>query len=575
MSNIITCVVFNVVGIGASYFLSLLSGHQKKQVNWGSCVFWGSWVGLLLTYSLWLMVPDKLNVACYITFAIGLVGCVFCFKENELKSFLKSEYFVAFLIIIPFLFIVSYLPRHCDEFSHWVSLPQIFYGQNSLIPQEHWHTGNYTPLWTLQATFFQFFSPKGFDASLIYAVRINLFLSFFFFIKEKFDLTFLKASCLVLGVLIIFFVTKSAQNLLIELPLCLLLSSTPFLTGEMEKNNSRQNLIFFCIALLCLYMLKKPLIAMVPAAFYILWIKGYKKQLGGFILLFGVVYLSWKLKTAHMSEPWQWQHTFKIEGLWSDQAIAVYKILMEKVVGDSVRGLLFVLSMGIMYRRKKEVFFFYLIFSLFYLLGLVATYVYAFGNYYEEAINASYIRYVKIVFVPAYVYALYILLSVSPRLTQWDNALMKRPLPRYTFSFVVPLLFVCFFYPSLYGSHTSVELLYDQLKNQADVKDKKILFINQEAGIEKLNAFRYYAYEETRNIDGGSYRPVADKEGWNIVEKNKFMDQLKSYDIIVVLTSDEWLNAILSDLTHHNMQRLGNLIVEKKANSYWVTTPST
>ncbi|MBI2707142.1 MAG: hypothetical protein HYX35_02350, partial [Proteobacteria bacterium] len=317
MSNIIACVVFNVIGIGASYFLFLLNGTQEKQVNWGSCVFWGSWAALLLTYSLWLLMPDKLSLACYITFAIGLVGCVFCFRENELKSFLKSDYFVSFLFIVPFLFIVSYVPRHCDELSHWVSLPQLFYCQNSLIPQEHWHTGNYTPLWTLQATFFQFFTPKGFDASLVYAVRINLLLSFCFFIKEKFDLAFLKAIFLVLGILIIFFVTKSAQNLLIEFPLCLLLSSTLFLSGEMGKNNSKENLIFFFIALLCLYMLKKPLIAVVPAAFYILWIKGYKKQLGIFILLFGAVYLSWKLKTAHMSEPWQWQNTFKIEKLWS------------------------------------------------------------------------------------------------------------------------------------------------------------------------------------------------------------------------------------------------------------------
>ncbi|MBI2707361.1 MAG: hypothetical protein HYX35_03490 [Proteobacteria bacterium] len=150
-----------------------------------------------------------------------------------------------------------------------------------------------------------------------------------------------------------------------------------------------------------------------------------------------------------MSEPWQWQNTFKIEKLWSDQAIAVYKQLMEKSVQDIVRSFLFLVSMGIIYRRKKEVFLFYLIFSFVYLLGLVVTYVYAFDGYYEAAINASYIRYVKIVFVPAYVYALYILLSTSSKFTEWDNILVKRAALRYVFSFVVALLFTCFFYPSL------------------------------------------------------------------------------------------------------------------------------
>jgi len=571
MSNIIACVVFNVIGIGASYFLSLLQDKQKKQINWGSCVFWGSWASLLLTYGLWLLMPDKLNVACYVTFAMGLVGCVLCFKENDLKSFFKSEYFVSFLVIIPFLFIVYYAPRHCDEFSHWIFLPKMFYYQNSLIPEEAWHTGNYTPLWTLQATFFQFFTSTGFDESLIYAVRINLLLSFCFFVKEKFGFAFLKASCLVFGILIIFFVTKSAQNLLIELPLCLLLASTLFLVGEMEENKSKQNLIFFFIALLCLYMLKKPLIAVLPAAFYILWIKGYKKQLLYFSLLFCAVYISWKIKTAHMSEPWHWQYTFKIEGLWGERAVAVYKQIMEKTMQDGLRGLFFILSMGIIYRRKKEVFLFYLIFSLVYLLGLIATYVYAFDNYYEEAINASYIRYVKIVFVPAYVYALYVLLANSSRLTQWEDALLKtRLVPRYMFSFIAPVLFACFFYPSLHRANFPELLVYEKLKSQCDLKNKKIMLINQGDRNEKLNSFKYYAYEDTRNIEGGSYAPVADREGRTVVEKTKFLDQLKSYDIIIVNSSDEWLNGILSDLTHQNMGRVGSLILEKKDNGYAV-----
>jgi|GEM_PF-6851514 len=452
MSNLIACVVFNVIGLGASYFLSLLSGSQKKKVNWGAGIFWGSWASLLFTYSLWLLMPDKLNVACYVTFVIGLVGCFFLFKDHPITAFLKSDYFVSFLFLAPFLFIVSYIPRHCDELSHWVSLPQIFYCQNSLIPQDHWHTGNYTPLWTLQATFFQFFTPQEFDSSLIYAVRINVFLSFFFFIKEKFDLAFLKASCFVLGILIIFFVTKSAQNLLIEFPLCLLLSSLLFLIGEKEGSLSKENLIFFFIGFLSLYMLKKPLIVVLPAAFYILWTQGYKKQLTYFILLFGAVYLSWKLKTAHMSEPWQ--YTFKFETLWDDQAIIIYKQLIKKAVQDGLRSVLFLLSLLIIYRWKKEVFRFYLIFSLIYLIGLIVTYVYAFEGYQEAAINASYVRYVKIVFVPAYVYAFYIMLSTSSRLARWDHALVKKNISPYAFSFVAALLLVCFFYPSLCGSHT-------------------------------------------------------------------------------------------------------------------------
>ncbi len=478
MSNLIACMVFNVVGLGMSYFLFGRSsppvssprkrGFSKQnkswipafagmtsedkatpRPNWGSCVFWGSWGSLLLTYGLWLLMPDKLNIACYLTFAIALVGCGLWVKEHDLTSFLRSEYFVSFLAILPFLFIVSYLPRHSDELSHWVSLPKVFYDQNSLIPVESWHTGNYTPLWTLQATFFQFFVPNGFDASLIYAVRLNLMVAFFFFIKEKCELDFLKAFIFVLGGLIIFFVTKSAQNLLIEQPLCLLLASLLFLIGERENNQSKQNMTLFIIAVVCLYMLKKPLIAVVPAVCYILWVKGYKKHLVAFLVLFAGMFLSWKFKTAHMNEPWQYH--FKVEGLWNDSAMAVYKHLKDKAIQDTLRSLLFLGSLGIIYKRSKDAFVFYTLFAGVYFLGLIVTYVYAFEGYAEAAINASYVRYVKIVFAPAYVYALYSVLATSSRLTQWEEALLKkRTLPPYTFSVVVVLLFACFFYPSMY-----------------------------------------------------------------------------------------------------------------------------
>jgi len=447
MNNIIACIVFNLIGVGASYFLSFLGGGQKKSPNWGTSIFWGSWAGLLFTYALWVVMPDRLDIACYITFGVSLMGSVFLFKENDIRSFLRSEYFVSFLVLMPLLFVVYYAPFHGDEVSHWVSLPKTLYYQNSLIPAEGWHTGNYTPLWTLQAVFFQFFTPSGFDASLIYAVRINLLLSFFFFIKEKFDLNVLKASVFGLGILVTFFVTKSAQNLLIEFPLCLLLSSMLFLGGDTRESESKQNLIFFFIALLSLYMLKKPLIAVFPAAFCILWIKGYKKQLFYFGLMFVAFYASWKFKTDYMNEPWQ--YNFKIEGLWDKTAIAVYQQIGNKLLQDSLRIFLFIFSMVVIYREKKDAFLFYIIFSLVYFVGLVITYIYAFPGYYEEAINASYVRYVKIIFVPALVYAIYILLSKSHKMTCWENVMLKkRWVSKYMVSFIAPLLFAFFYYPS-------------------------------------------------------------------------------------------------------------------------------
>ena len=72
------------------------------------------------------------------------------------------------------------------------------------------------------------------------------------------------------------------RYLLVEFPICILITSILFLIENIQRKQSKfpdETVIFFLLSLLSLYMVKKPLIALFPAAFYILWIQGYKKQI--------------------------------------------------------------------------------------------------------------------------------------------------------------------------------------------------------------------------------------------------------------------------------------------------------
>src|SRR3984957_9972983 len=175
MNNIIAGFLFNVIGLGGYYFLSLIGYEKNNSEKLGTAVFWGFWRSLFFTYGLWVFMPNRLDVACYVTVALSSVGVLLFLRKNSITYLLKSEYCIALLFMLPLFFLIEHTPRHWDEFSHWLYLPKIFYYQNSLIPPEGLvSSGTYTPLWTLQGAFFQFFSLTGFDQSLIYAVRINL-----------------------------------------------------------------------------------------------------------------------------------------------------------------------------------------------------------------------------------------------------------------------------------------------------------------------------------------------------------------------------------------------------------------
>ena len=192
VTNIIACLFFNVVGLGSSYFLSLFTAERNTSEKLGTSIFWGFWASMLFTYVLWLFIPNRLDIACYITTATSTIGIGFLLKEEGIKPFLKSSYLIALLTLSPFIFIVEYIPAGWDEFSHWLMLPKNFFHQQTLRPTEAlFGAFAYTPLWTLQETFFQFFLLSDFSETIIYAVRINFFLSFIFFIKEISKLKFL------------------------------------------------------------------------------------------------------------------------------------------------------------------------------------------------------------------------------------------------------------------------------------------------------------------------------------------------------------------------------------------------
>lgn len=562
------CFLFNILGLGGYYILCLVTRKKCNLENPGTVIFWGFLTSLLFTYVLWVLIPSRLDIGCYLTVAISVIGVGLFLKREKIRPLLLSNYSVCLLCLLPFIFFVEYSPHAWDEFSHWLIAPKVFYHHRTLAPE----TGavgmlTYTPLWTLQSAFFQFFTLTDFSESIIYAVRINFFLAFLFFIKE---ITKLRFAMLFLLTFCIIYVSRKyapiSWYLTIEFPMYLLITSILFLVERLEKNQFKgtpENIIFFIAALLAGYMIKQPLIALVPAGVLILWINGYKKQLFYFLFLFFAFYISWKLKASAL--PGRINFDSQVN-LWGLKAVSVYKEISSR--SFNLYFVLFVLNMATIFWKNKNVFVFCLLFSFVYFLGTVFAYIYVSSDY-EAASAASYERYISVLLIPIFIFSVYIVLM---EIQKWiDKALYNIkyiPRLRYIFPLLMSVLIGgSFFYHSLEKKHFLLAG-FEKIKNSYDLRNKNIIAIAQGGtGVQYLIT-AYAAYEYTKNIDGGSFGSQHDNLWRTVVEKNAFIKRLKDFDVILVLETDAWLNDILLTLTNKNQTENSNFAYLKKENNY-------
>ncbi|OJW52593.1 MAG: hypothetical protein BGO67_06575 [Alphaproteobacteria bacterium 41-28] len=573
MSNIIACLLFNVVGLGSSYFLSLFTSEKNISEKPGTAIFWGFWASMLLTYVLWLFIPNRLDVACYITVAASIIGVGLLLKREGIKPFLKSHYLIALLALSPFIFIIEYIPSGWDEFSHWLMTPKVFYHERTFTPSEiSYGFYSYTPLWTLQAAFFQFFTSLNFSETIIYAVRINFFLAFIFFVKEILKIRFLTILLLTLSIFFIFyeFYLYHISVLTIEFPIYILLSATLFLVGSLEKKqlkNTPENVICFLIALLSAYMIKKPLIAVLPAGIFILWINGYKKQLFYFLIAFTSFYFSWYHKPIY---------EFNCN-LWSPKAITVYQQLLIQSFNLKSFFIPFILSMILIFWKNKNVFMFYTLFSIVYFIGTVFTYIYYFGDY-ESSTLISYERYLANLFVPAYIYALSILFSKAQNFIDVEKHILKYTSIANSFSAVLISVVVggyfyktSFAYAPIREHYVRAKNIYDKVKSLYEVKNKSFIAIWQGSVNIQRYLIGYLGYGEISKIEArGSFGPQNDNFWRTVVDnEEEFINMLKKeYDVILVFESDDWLNRIFLKLTNKKTDGLHDFAFVKIKNDY-------
>lgn len=135
MTNIFACLIFNLVSFGAFYFLSQFTNKENDKDTPGTTIFIGFLTSMLILYVIWLIIPDRLDIACYILLFLSCIGAIFYFKKNNFKNFLKSEYFISFLLLTPFIYLLTYSPLAWDEFSHWLMVPKVFFHERTLAPE--------------------------------------------------------------------------------------------------------------------------------------------------------------------------------------------------------------------------------------------------------------------------------------------------------------------------------------------------------------------------------------------------------------------------------------------------------
>lgn len=410
MQNLIAFFIFQITSLGIFSLCAPLFKFKFDKNKIGTAIFWGFWGAMLLTYLLALMIPKNLNIACYLIFFASLFGIGRLANERKILEIFKSSYVYCLLFLLPFVFFLVHSPSTCDEYGHWVFLPKIFWQTNALVTAAVTSGPGYTPLWTLQAAFFEFFIPGNFSESVIAVVKMGVFVSFLFFLKETLNIkNFL---FLAFSFLVLFISSKFNKHLLVEFPLYILISSITFIVYALEKNEEEKeekNLLFLLLmGALSIYMVKKSMIAIFPSIIWYLWVKNYKKELLSFLLVFCFFAISWKIKNYEKSEllvPGQTINSFS-----SSDAFLVYSMVIEKIKENFAYFLTFGLSLSLLFRDSRRLFIFYSLFSIIFFTALIVSYLFSFHKV-EGIALASFLRYMTSIFYPAYTLALYILLS--------------------------------------------------------------------------------------------------------------------------------------------------------------------
>ncbi len=406
MKNLISFLVFQVTSLGIFALFSPLFKIKWDKDKIGTSIFWGFWAAMLLTYLLALVMPTHLNIACYLIFIISLLGIGRLVREKKILDILKSHYVYCLFFLLPFVFFLMHKPSSCDEYGHWVLLPKIYVETNELVTAAITSGVGYTPLWTLQAAFFEFFIPGNFSESVFAVIKMGVFISFLFFLKETLSLkTFI---FLIFAFLTLLLTSKFNKHLVIEFPIYILITSISFLVYAIEKEKDKTLLYFLLVAALSLYMVKKSMIAIVPSVLWYLWVKNYKKELFAFLGIFCFFVISWKIKTYGHSELLAANRAIK--SFSSPEAFLFYSQFFDRIIENFLYLLCFAGSLYLMFKESWKLFIFYAIFSLVFITALFISYLFSFSSF-EAIRGASFLRYLTSVFYPAYLLALYLLLS--------------------------------------------------------------------------------------------------------------------------------------------------------------------
>jgi hypothetical protein len=554
MQNLIAFFIFQVTGLG---FFSLCSPFFKMKFdknNIGTAIFWGFWGGMLATYLFALMMPVHLNLACYLIFFISLFGLGRFIREKKVLEIFTSEYTYFVLFLLPFIFFLIHNPSSCDEYGHWVLLPKIYLNTNELITTTVTTSGvGYTPLWTLQAAFFEFLTPGHFSESIMATLKIGIFISFLFFLKETLNLkifTFLLFSFLT------FLITlKFNKHLIVEFPIYILITSLSFLVYAHEKGEEKKFLYFLLLGTLSLYMVKKSMIALLPALIWYLWVKNYKKELLGFLTVFCFLVVSWKIKTYGKSELLAPGQT--INSFLSSDSFLTYSMFFEKVKEHFIYFLIFGVCLYLIFRESRKLFIFYALFSVVFILGLMVSYLFSFTTI--EAIKlASFLRYLTSVFYPAYTLGLYIFISKN------SEAIEKygKKIGHKGILLGLALLSLIMGGSYVYQGYTEskrdyVGGLLSKIKPSHIPQHSNILILGPCAAPYEYVGFKYHLYPSAQRLDCYPLDKLADQD----------LDTfLSPYNLIVIRETNSQLNHFLKSYWEIDPMEVTQFYIYKENN---------
>jgi hypothetical protein len=544
MQNLIAFFIFQITSLGIVSLFSPLFKFKFDRDKIGTAIFWGFWGAMLLTYLFALIIPKHLNIVCYLVFIVSLFGIGKLVNERKILEIFKSDYAYCLLFLIPFVLFLVHMPSTCDEYGHWVLLPKIFCETNELVTAAVTSGPGYTPLWVLQAAFFEFFIPGNFSESVIAVIQMGVFVSFLFFLKETLNI---KAFFfLIFSFLILFITSKFTKHLLVEFPLYILITSLSFLVYSLEKieeDKEAKNLLFFLLmGALSLYMVKKSMIAIFPSIIWYLWVKNYKKELFSFLLVFFFFAISWKIKNYEKSEllvPGQTINSFS-----SSDAFLVYSIFIEKIKENFAYFITFAGSLYLIYRNSRRLFIFYSLFSIIFISALVTSYLFSFHKI-EAVALASFLRYMTSIFYPAYTLALYILFSkASEKMDAQEGKIGPKGalLGLALLSFAIGGSFVYQGYKE--SKRDFVGHLVAKIHPSHIPQNANVLVI----GSQFYWRFHYHLYPSDRKLHFCSLKNLP----YN--ELNTF---LSNYNLVVVQESNEELNKFF--ITHWGIDGMGQV----------------